>query len=259
MISLMNDEDNQIIKSVLKESKPKCILEVGVFSGSNTKFMREYLEDIESDLTEIICVDIAKTIKDASTINKELKIGYLSKGNFKNSKITEYYGCSLTDVFDRLPKIDLVVYDASHQAPFDILDMLLILKVLNENGTIILHDISLSLFDNFSMYAPLLVFQSFIGEKSLPNIEKSSMGIIKNIDFEKSSSSLLNAILCTFWNTNIEKYLIILERYYDISNILFALKKSKETRNIFNNKKYTEELRTIKILYSGMHNYKINL
>lgn len=81
----------------------------------------------------------------------------------------------------------------------------------------------------------------------------------KNIDFEKSSSSLLNAILCTFWNTNIEKYLIILERYYDISNILFALKKSKETRNIFNNKKYTEELRTIKILYSGVYNYKINL
>lgn len=138
-VSLMLREEHGFISGIIKELKPKKILEVGIAYGGTTAMIIKSLEmaGIESEIYSV----------DLNSCYRGKEIGYLLKNikhpsYIKHSLIT---GELLKDCIEKIGgDIDLVILDTSHNIPGEILEFLTVLPYMSKDGMVVLHDVHLS-------------------------------------------------------------------------------------------------------------------
>ena len=176
--SLMNENQRKFLNGIIRKSKPKKILELGVYFGGSSIIILNAIKDLKN--TYLYSIDLSS--------NK--KIGSCVKKRFPNllKKQTLFKGDIAAKFMDKIGKnIDLAIIDTSHFEPGEILDFIMILPFLKEEAIVIIHDIDYQITDGKGKdmryeFAPYLIFNIIRGEKYLPSgkgILNKNIGAIK--------------------------------------------------------------------------------
>lgn len=176
--SIMWGNQREFINGIIRKSKPKKILELGVHYGGCSIIILNAIKDLKNSY--LYSIDLSS--------NKY--IGSCVKNLFPNllKKWTLFKGNVAAQFMDKIGKnIDLAMIDTSHFEPGEILDFIMILPFLKEEAIVIFHDIDMQIThskgkDKRYEWAPYLIFNIIRGEKYLPSgpgILNKDIGAIK--------------------------------------------------------------------------------
>lgn len=141
----LGKEDAGVLCGLIREYKPRNIVEVGVAAGGSTCLIMKTLEKLgeEGRNTKLYSFDLNKNFyKD-----KKQETGYIwnnIKYQYSNSENQKYYlGTFAVDRIKEIQEIapiDFIFLDTVHFLPGEVLDFLLFLPYLSQNAIVILHD-----------------------------------------------------------------------------------------------------------------------
>ena len=176
--SLMWGNQKEFINGIVRNYRPKKIIELGVKYGGSSIVLLNAIKDIEN--SHLYSIDI----------NTKQEIGVCVEKHFPflSNKWTLFKGDIAAKYMKKIGKnIDLAMIDTSHFEPGEILDFLMILPFLKEESIVIFHDIDNQITftkgkDMRHEWAPYIIFNLIRGEKYLPlgsGVLNKDIGAIK--------------------------------------------------------------------------------
>ena len=236
-LSEMTYLERKFLNGIIRLTKPKKILEVGVAAGGSSSIILNAVKDMDNAILYSIDYN-EKFYRD-----KNKDSGFIVKEKFphllKNHKL--YTGGVSAKFMDEIGNdIDLCLLDTMHSNPGEFLDFLMILPYMKKNATIIIHDI-------FTAPTNLILFASIRGEKML---FKDKNQIFKNygIDAVILDDNIMDFVFDYFfllklnWNYMISdedfEYIIkLFQKHYDKDTVEFFIKiVNKNKKELFVNK-----------------------
>lgn len=156
-LSEMTYWERKFLNGIIRLTKPKKILEVGVAAGGSSSIILNAVKDMDNSILYSIDYN-EKFYRDKSKDS-----GFIVKEKFphllKNRKL--YTGGVSAKFMDEVGgNIDLCLLDTMHSNPGEFLDFLMILPYLKKNAIIIIHDI-------FTANTNLILFSAIRGDKIL--------------------------------------------------------------------------------------------
>lgn len=126
---------------MIKENKPKKILEIGVAAGGTTAVMLSCLKMLDFN-SEMYSVDICEKWYRTG----ESETGFVAKKFMNqivgNTKHKFLLGKAIPYIIDEIGKgIDFLILDTTHAMPGELLDFLICLPYLEDGCVVILHDV----------------------------------------------------------------------------------------------------------------------
>lgn len=156
-LSEMTYLERKFLNGIVRLTKPKKILEVGVAAGGSSSIILNAIKDMDNSILYSIDYNekfYRDTNKDCGFIIKE-KFPHL----LKNYKL--YTGGVAAKFMEEIgDNIDLCLLDTMHCNPGEFLDFLMILPYMKKNSIIIIHDI-------FIAATNLILFNTIKGKKIL--------------------------------------------------------------------------------------------
>lgn len=161
----MEKDEQGFICSLIEQFKPSKVLEIGVATGATTAVIMNCLL-IANPSAEMYSVDLCVECYR----KKGKKTGYQFnevENLLPNRKKHQFIlGKELAYVIEEIGSdIDFVVLDTVHSLPGEILDFLCILPYLNDGAVVVLHDVSLNLYNGTNSYATKILFDAVSGDK----------------------------------------------------------------------------------------------
>lgn len=160
------------ICELIKEKRPKKILEIGVSAGGTTCIIMNCLQKLNLD-SEMYSVDLAETyhfdtskrcgfqIHDASPFLSNINQHHLLLGKTIAERIED---------ITKDGKIDFVILDTVHYLPGELLDFIACFPYLADDAIVILDDlIFCHTGENTSAVATRVLFDSVVGNKYIPD------------------------------------------------------------------------------------------
>ena len=139
-ISEMTYLERCFLNGIIKQTKPKKILELGVSAGGSSAIILNAIKDFDN--AKLYSVDYNKKwYRDNSK-----DVGFIIEEKFSNlkNKWKLYTGGTAAKFMDEIGgEIDLCLIDTMHINPGEFLDFLIVLPYLKKNAILILHDIAL--------------------------------------------------------------------------------------------------------------------
>lgn len=224
MYSEMTLFQQAFLCGLIREKKPKKIVEIGVAAGGTTSVILEAIELLNLE-TKVYSVDISEKWYRTGKRNT----GFLIEDFYKECDNHFFYlGKSIPFVIEEIGNgIDMLILDTTHSLPGELLDFMCCYPFLNENCTVILHDVAENLLtgrDN--EVASKLLFDIIKADKWYMVDAELNMGNQSNIAaFQLNSTTkesipdLFSALSLT-WSYYLKKeesetYLNIIGNYYD--------------------------------------------
>ena len=141
----MSEFESAFLAGVIKKSKPKKVLEIGVAAGGTTAII---LDSLERNSNEYIMFSL--DLNDKFYRDKAKKTGFLAEQYKQNkplkkgthSLITGNYAPLSAEVIGN--QIDLIIIDTVHALPGEILDFLAFYPHFSSDAFVVLHDTSLN-------------------------------------------------------------------------------------------------------------------
>ena len=220
----MSERQSGFLCGLIKEFKPKRILEIGVAAGGTTAIMLNYISMLGLE-TSIVSIDVS--VDYYRDTNK--KTGYLAEECKtlldRELEHTLYAGKTTVEVIEHIGRnFDFVILDTVHSLPGELLDFLVVYPMLIPGGVIVMHDILLNHFcEKTDKSAPKLLFDTVVAEKIL---DIDDDGCINNIgafvindDTDRYIENVFSALAMT-WNyvpdgKLLELYREHYRKYYD--------------------------------------------
>lgn len=208
--SEMSGRQLAFLCGLIKQERPRKILEIGVSSGATTAVLLNCISMLNLK-TEIFSLDLAEDY----TYDKSKKVGYvideykaLSRDEQPYMLFTGAYAVEhLEEIGDH---IDFLILDTVHKLPGEILDFLACYPYLERNAVVVLHDIILNHFgsndralvNNANDYATKILFDVAAADKFI-DIDKnnalSNIGAFKiNDDTSKYIENLFSVMSITW-------------------------------------------------------------
>lgn len=166
----MSDFESAFLCGLIREKKPKKIVEFGIAAGGTTAIMLECLSLLGvAETTELYSIDCRELFYRG---NGE-KSGYLAEeykkvSGWKGSHGV-FWGKYSPEVLTEIGQdIDFVVLDTVHRLPGEILDFLAVFPFLAPNACVVLHDILLNHIEHPSQIATRLLLDTVVADKFLP-------------------------------------------------------------------------------------------
>lgn len=139
-ISEMTYLERCFLNGIIRQTKPKKILELGVSAGGSSAIILNAIKDFDD--TKLYSVDYSKKwYRDNSK-----DTGFIIDEKFSNlkNKWKLYAGGIAAKYMEEIGgEIDLCLIDTVHSNPGEFLDFLIVLPYLKKNAILILHDIAL--------------------------------------------------------------------------------------------------------------------
>lgn len=162
----MTTEDMAFLCGMIRERKPKKIVEIGVAAGGTTAVILNCISAIGLK-TKMFSIDLSTTYyrdrnKEAGYLAKECKTILREELDY-----TLYTGKYAVECLEEIgDDIDFLILDTVHSLPGEILDFLACFPFLKQGATVVLHDVILNhLSDKTDAYATKLLFDSAVGMK----------------------------------------------------------------------------------------------
>ena len=140
LTSEMTYLERYFLNGIVRQTKPKKILELGVSAGGSSAIILNAIKDFDN--AKLYSVDYNKKwYRDNSK-----DVGFIIDEKFSNlkNKWKLYTGGTAAKFMDEIgDEIDLCLIDTMHINPGEFLDFLIVLPYLKKNAILILHDIAL--------------------------------------------------------------------------------------------------------------------
>lgn len=230
----MSNHDHGFLCGMIKEVKPKKILELGVAEGGSTAIIMETLAMLGLD-SEVWSVDLNENFYHDSTKKTGYEYIKLEKEYADRwSKHHFLFGKAIPGQIDTIGNgIDMAIIDTTHKMPGEVMDFLCIFPYLQPGATIVLHDVNLnhhgalywksgSFMTAKDAIATKILFSTVVADKymvlrqggKLPNIAAFSI----NENTEKYLDDLFFMLTMT-WSyipndEMMQEYRSLLERFY---------------------------------------------
>lgn len=219
--SEMLDSEVEFLCGLIRDNKPKKIVEVGVSAGGTTAVILHCLSELDYQC-EMYSVDLSEKYyrdinKNSGYIAEDYKLATNYKGNHKL-----LLGKVLPEQLEQIGgDIDFIIIDTVHSLPGEVIDFLAAFPYLSENAVVVLHDTFLHYKCHArSSYATSILYQSVTADKYLnnqseyPNIAAFTI----NQDTEKYILDVFNSLIIT-WSFVIDddmfiKYRNLYAKYY---------------------------------------------
>ncbi|MEI0747256.1 class I SAM-dependent methyltransferase [Brachyspira pulli] len=270
--SLMSRLERQFVNGIIRKTKPKKILEVGVAAGAGTVLILNSIKDMPN--SRLYSIDYVNNFW-----NKD--IGYLVKEKFPilMDKWTLYSGGVSAKFMEEIGgDIDLCMMDTMHMNPGEFLDFLMVYPFLKKNCIFILHDIQTHLYVNKGCETCCALFSTLKGKKYYLKSDTRHMGfsnigmVILDDDMKQTIYDIL-LLLTMHWQYNITEedhnYTInLLKKYYDenISKIYESIFINSNNINIENtnnehniNKQINDVNNNISNIYNSINDVNNNI
>ncbi len=189
----MSGEQLAFLCELIKQHKPKKIVEVGVAAGGTTSVILQCIKKLDYN-TQMFSLDLNDNFyRDA---NK--KTGYLidkckeGLGNFNHTLLTGKYA---VECLERIgSNIDFLILDTVHSLPGELLDFLAFFPFLNVGSVVVLHDIYLCHnSNNLYAFATKVLLDAVVAEKMIPISEGGDcLGIGAFIVTENTGKDIAN-------------------------------------------------------------------
>lgn len=224
----MSDFESAFLCGLIREKKPKKIVEFGIAAGGTTAIMLECLSLLGVvETTELYSIDCRELFYRG---NGE-KSGYLAEEYKKVSGWKGRHGVFLgkysPEVLTEIGQdIDFVVLDTVHRLPGEILDFLAVFPFLAPHACVVLHDIHLNHIEHPSQFATRLLLDTVVADKFFPEDTSREYGspnigaFVINDDTAKYIVDVFDVLSVT-WNyipdgSMYDLYLSWFERYYPL-------------------------------------------
>lgn len=169
--SEMHEVERRFVNGLIRLSRPKNILEIGVSGGAGSSVILNAISDMpESHLSSYDILD--KWYMDTSKDTGFVVSMMWPNGNRQWSLHTGKDVSECVDEFEN--EFDFVIIDTAHVHPVESLNFLSVLPYLTNNAIVVFHDIALftrrGKFDSFPNMplANKLVYDTIVGEKMEP-------------------------------------------------------------------------------------------
>ncbi len=230
----MTEFESTFLCGLIKERRPRKIVEVGVAAGGTTAIMLKCLEMLNMvESTKMYSVDLSERFYRGNG----QKSGYLAEDilNREDASFHHqfYLGKLLPKVIEEIGNgIDFLVLDTVHVLPGELLDFLVALPYLEPTACVVLHDIACNhYFKSPSCYATQVLFDAVVADKILAKDKDREFGypnigaFFINSDTEKSVSDIFNSLVIT-WDYPLDKrqrdaYKTVYQKYYDEESVEF--------------------------------------
>lgn len=230
--SELSDENLGFICGLIKEYKPKIIVELGVSAGGTSCVILNCLEKLNID-SKVFSVDLSYNCH----LDISKKCGYQIEdaaqylNNMKNHKLIlgKTIAETILDIA-KYGKIDLLILDTIHYLPGEVLDFLICLPYMAENAITIVDDLIFShMGENTWAIATKILFDTVVADKYMPNsLHYPNMAAFQlNEDSKKYQIDCFSALL-TPWFYEIDTNVI------DCYKKIIDLNYSEEEKWIFN-------------------------
>ena len=162
--SEMTEFQRGFLCGLIRDYKPKKVLEIGIAAGGTTSVILKTLEKYNID-AEMYSVDISeKWYRD----NKR-ESGFLKEELIKKDKIKHKFilGKPISYVIDQIGSdVDFLIIDTTHVVPGELLDFLICYPYLKEEAIVVLHDVIENLITgNPNEIATKILFDSIDADK----------------------------------------------------------------------------------------------
>lgn len=175
--SQMCQNDRDFLNGMIRQVRPKKIVEIGVSGGGASIIILNAIKDIED--AKLYSHDYQTCFN----LDKTKPVGYFVSELFPEltNKWQLFSGGMVCNFLDEIGgDIDLCIIDTAHSNPGELLDYLQVLPYMKKNGIIILHDITLHMRNyNDTNVSSNIAYGTIAGEKILP--EYTEDGILPNI------------------------------------------------------------------------------
>lgn len=165
--SFISDNDMNFICGLLRDTRPKKILELGVAKGGSTVDILNCINELNLEC-EMFSVDMAKNY----FLDENLQTGYVAEeykrktGKFSFHKML--LGKSIVECIEEIGTgIDFVFMDTIHKVPGEIMDFLVLYPYLAKNAIVVLDDLKVHYYQEKSDIACTVLFQTVTADKFL--------------------------------------------------------------------------------------------
>lgn len=215
--SEMSESQQAFLCGLIKQYKPKKLVEVGVAAGGTSTVILSCIQTLKLS-TKMFSVDLAETyyrdvtkaagylIDEISTVGVDFK---LLLGKAIAARMEEIGS-----------DIDFLVLDTTHVLPGEVLDFLCIFPYLKQDAVVVLHDTALHFYTNSPDFATSVLYHSVVADKFLNNRDEypNIAAFRLNEDTKKYIIDVFAALLMPWRYIPEEKVLIeyerILNKYY---------------------------------------------
>lgn len=244
----MSRDDHGYLCGLLKEKRPRTIMEIGVAEGGTTLVI-----DIAMNMLGVDAVLYSIDISPMLYYDKRKKTGWIYSDS-KERRLNQTFMLGHTVggyIWNIKEDIDFVLIDTTHIMPGELLDFLAVLPYLHTGTIVVLHDVNLNIARGLSKNPNLVIsapwsvatkilYASVTANKYAAFYEEQNFNIAA---FEVNEHTRIN-VYDVFWSlTNtwkyvpdewqVEEYRKIYEQEYDAEcNDLFeyALRKNREIK-----------------------------
>lgn len=245
----MNNEQLGFLCGLIREKKPKKIVEVGVAAGGTTCVILKCMESLREGV--LYSVDLNDNYWRDQSQKTGFMLDKLPQGLKERHRLL--IGKYLAERLDEIAPskdIDFLILDTVHSLPGELFDFIAAYPYLSENAVVVLHDIVLNHLDgNFEAYATKIVYDVVAADKYFmlnthtQGGQKAGMENIAafqiNFDTGKYISNCFSALTIT-WDyfpqeQELDIYRKLVEREYEKKQLELwdcAVKMQRLTRSV---------------------------
>lgn len=230
----MSEFESAFLCGLIREMKPKKIMEIGVAAGGTTAIILECLSQLDLNKSaELYSIDCSELYYRGTGE----KSGYLAEEYKRVSGWEGRHSVFLGKYFPEVVaeignEIDFVVLDTAHCLPGELLDFLAVFSFLKPHACVVLHDIILNHIENPVAIATQLLFDVVVADKCLTEDASREHGcsnigaFVINDDSAKYIANVFHALSVSWYylpDRNIyEQYLKLFEKYYSPDLLRYA-------------------------------------
>ncbi|MBR3601202.1 MAG: class I SAM-dependent methyltransferase [Lachnospiraceae bacterium] len=175
----MSSFELAFVCGLLKEKRPKKIVEVGVSAGGTSAVILNCLSKLNIK-TEMYSVDLV----DYYYREPQKEMGYLidvAKKYLDNSEINHYkYSGGIGSHIEEIGEnkdIEFLILDTKHALPGEVLEFLVCLPYLSEGCIVVLHDVNVHHIEMCNSYVTNVLFASVSANKYYTYDDKAMYGM----------------------------------------------------------------------------------
>ncbi|WP_165079356.1 MULTISPECIES: class I SAM-dependent methyltransferase [unclassified Desulfovibrio] len=160
----LSAENCMFLAGLIKRFRPKTLLEVGVSAGGSSALLLHILEKLGLE-SEVVSVDLAERWY----LDNTLATGWAAAKLYPDKKNWHLHtGKYLPEIIEKLNiEFDFCFLDTVHRLPGELLDYLVVLPFMHENGIIAMHDTALYYWKEGAL-ATRVLFDACVGKKITP-------------------------------------------------------------------------------------------
>ena len=228
----MTEFESAFLCGLIKENRPKKVLEIGVAAGGTTAIILQCMYDLKMFDCELISVDLNEKYYRGGG----RQTGFLAeeiKPQIQGIKHRFFLGNVIAKTIEEIGgNIDFVILDTVHFLPGEVLDFPVILPFLSENAIVVLHDVAYHHYcKGKEGISNQVLLDAVTGEKIVPmNMDKAQTTAMPNIGairINDDTKKYIDAVFCSLtlpWfyipkDTELKIYRDFYMRYYDENNV----------------------------------------